>query len=172
MVIRRMLKITVLTLFLFFFTSPAVKDFITGEHEAGLAHDPLVKIEKFIRTHHPEISQEDLEEITMAVLDASAQYHIDYYLILSLIAAESSFRKTAVSHKGARGLTQLMPVNCYVRWRDIRPRLPGTGTCSSWNGLERSDRLGAYNAGPTRIARSKGGRGRPVYVKRVGHYQI
>ncbi|MBA2132287.1 lytic transglycosylase domain-containing protein [Hydrogenispora sp. UU3] len=177
MVFRRMLKITTLTLFFFFFTSPAVMDFITGKHEAGLVHDPMVKIERFIRRHHPEIPQEDLEEITVAVLDASAHYNIDYYLILSLIAAESGFRKTAVSRKGARGLTQLMPFNCYdLDWKDIRANI-FRGTEYLRQQLERfgtiPTALAAYNAGPTRIARSKEWpRETRLYVQRVtGYYQ-
>ena len=177
MVFRRMLKIAALTLFLFFLTSPAVIDFVTGQYRVGLTNDPILKIEDFIRSHYPGIPQTDLEEITIAVLEASSQYHIDSYLILSLIAAESSFRKTAVSRKGARGLTQLMPVNCGdFDWKDIKANVfRGTEYLSQQ--LERfgtiPTALAAYNAGPTRIASSKTWpRETRRYVQKVtGYYQ-
>ena len=177
MVFRRMLKITFLALFLFIFTSPAVVDFVTGQHRIGMANDPLLKIEDFIRSHYPGIPQSELEEITIAVLEASSQYHIDSYLILSLIAAESSFRKTAVSRKGARGLTQLMPVNCdNLDWKDIKANV-FRGTEYLRQQLERfgtiPTALAAYNAGPTRIARSnEWPRETRQYVKKVtGYYE-
>ncbi|HHT49621.1 MAG TPA: lytic transglycosylase domain-containing protein [Firmicutes bacterium] len=175
MVYRRVLKITFLALFLFFFTSPAVLDFVTGQYQEGMANDPLIKIEKFIRSHYPGIPQTDLEEITIAVLEASAKYHVDSYLILSLIAAESSFRKTAVSRKGARGLTQLMPDKCQdFDWRDIKGNV-FRGTEYLRQQLERFGTiqlaLAAYNAGPTRIARStEWPRETRHYVKKVTEY--
>jgi len=177
MVIRRFLIITFLALFLFFLTSPAVLDFVTGRYREGLANDPFLKIEKFIRSHYPGIPQTDLEEITIAVLEASAQYHIDSYLILSLIAAESSFRKTAVSRKGARGLTQLMPDKCQdFDWKDIKANI-FRGTEFLRQQLDRFGTiqlaLAAYNAGPTRIARSEEWpRETRNYVQKVtGYYQ-
>lgn len=38
------------------------------------------------------------------------EYELDWRLVLAIIRQESSFRATAVSHKGAYGLMQLMPV--------------------------------------------------------------
>ena len=43
------------------------------------------------------------------VLEASKRHKIEPDLIASLIAVESSFQKTAVSHKGAIGPTQVKP---------------------------------------------------------------
>jgi soluble lytic murein transglycosylase-like protein len=172
-----MLKITLLALFLLIFTSPAVVDFVTGQYQIGMANDPLLKIENFIRSHYPGIPQTDLEEITIAVLEAGSRYHIDSYLILSLIAAESSFRKMAVSRKGARGLTQLMPVNCdNLDWKDIKANV-FRGTEYLRQQLERFGTiplaLAAYNAGPTRIARSnEWPRETRQYVQKVtGYYE-
>ncbi|HEY8391255.1 MAG TPA: lytic transglycosylase domain-containing protein [Capillibacterium sp.] len=177
MVFRRILLITFLALFLFFLTSPAILDFATGKYQEHLANDPFLKIEKFIRGHYPGIPQSELEEITVAVLEASAEYNIDSYLILSLIAAESSFRRTAVSRKGARGLTQLMPDKCQdFDWKDIKANV-FRGTEYLRQQLERFGTiqlaLAAYNAGPTRIARSEEWpRETRRYVQKVtGYYQ-
>jgi soluble lytic murein transglycosylase-like protein len=49
------------------------------------------------------------------ILDSAARHNIDPLLIFAQMSQESSFRKTAVSHKGARGLMQLMPATA-VRW--------------------------------------------------------
>jgi len=43
------------------------------------------------------------------ILQASKQYDIDAAMIKAIIMAESSFNPEAVSHKGAKGLMQLMP---------------------------------------------------------------
>ena len=37
----------------------------------------------------------------------SKEYHLDYYLVMSVIKTESSFRASAVSEKGAKGLMQI-----------------------------------------------------------------
>jgi len=43
------------------------------------------------------------------IIEASEFYNVDRVLIASVINAESSFRKDAVSNKGAVGLMQIMP---------------------------------------------------------------
>ena len=43
------------------------------------------------------------------ILEAAAKYNLDPCLVLSVMNAESGFRPTAVSPKGASGLMQLMP---------------------------------------------------------------
>jgi soluble lytic murein transglycosylase-like protein len=177
MVFKRLLKITLLAGILFFLTSPAVIGPLLGNPQQELASDPLLKIEGFILEHNPGIPRRDLEEITIAVLEASMEYEVDPYLIASLIAAESSFRKTAVSRKGARGLTQLMPDKCHdLDWKDIKSNV-SRGTEYFSQQLQRFGTiplaLAAYNAGPTRVARStEWPRETRLYVKKVtGYYQ-
>lgn len=132
-------------------------------------------IEDFIQTHHPDISTSDLNEITSAIMESGERYRVDPRLIASLIAAESGFRKTAVSRKGARGLTQLMPDKCRdFDWRDIRGNI-ARGTEYLRKMLDQFDSisvaLAAYNAGPTRIARSKDWpRETRYYVRKVTSY--
>ena len=127
----------------------------TGKQE----NDLLFQIELFIRHYQPALSQADLDEIILGILEASERHKIDPRLITSLIAAESGFRKTAVSRKGARGLTQVMPdkINGFD-WREARPNID-CGTAYLRKMLDRFNSvplaLAAYNAGPTRIAKNE-----------------
>ncbi|HEX8738328.1 MAG TPA: lytic transglycosylase domain-containing protein [Pyrinomonadaceae bacterium] len=49
------------------------------------------------------------------ILESSTRHNIDPLLIFAQMSQESSFKKTATSHKGASGLMQLMPATA-VRW--------------------------------------------------------
>ena len=81
----------------------------------------------------------------------------------AVIAVESAFNRYARSHKGARGLMQLMPatgkqygvVNAYDPWQNIRG---GTGylkdLIDEFGDLQLA--LAAYNAGPTPVRRYDG----------------
>ncbi len=127
----------------------------TGKQENSL----LFQIESFIRIYQPALSRADLDEILLGILESSERYRIDPRLITSLIAAESGFRRTAVSRKGARGLTQIMPDKIKgFDWREARPNID-CGTAYLRQMLDRFNSvplaLAAYNAGPTRIAKNK-----------------
>jgi len=50
------------------------------------------------------------QEIIKLVKKISSQQGVDYRLILCVIKAESNFNQYAVSHKGAQGLMQIMPM--------------------------------------------------------------
>lgn len=139
-----------------------------GEEQNSL----LLHIELFIRNYQPALSQGDLNEIMMGILESSERYRIDPRLITSLIAAESGFRKTAVSRMGARGLTQVMPDKIDgFDWREARPNI-NCGTAYLRKMLDRFNSvplaLAAYNAGPTRIAKNdEWPRETRFYVSRV-----
>ena len=132
----------------------------------------LLKMESFIRTYQPALPQADLDEIIQGILEASERHKVDPRLITALIAAESGFHRTAVSRKGARGLTQIMPdkINGFD-WREARPNID-RGTAYLREMLDRFNSvplaLAAYNAGPTRIARNdEWPRETRFYVSRV-----
>lgn len=44
------------------------------------------------------------------IVNYSKKYNVDPYLIASVIRVESKYNKNALSHKGARGLMQILPI--------------------------------------------------------------
>ena len=57
-----------------------------------------------------EITTSQRQQIAEAIYAASQKYSLDIALIMAIIETESSWRPNVVSHKGARGLMQIMPV--------------------------------------------------------------
>ena len=101
------------------------------------------------------------------VIHAAAQkYQVPHAFIKSIIAAESAFRPTVVSNKGAIGLMQLMPDT--ARAFGVDPFIPeqnveaGTGYLAWLMRLysnrqhQLRDTIAAYNAGPGAVARYNG----------------
>jgi len=66
----------------------------------------------FMEPFRPEALSSSLElrrQFEGVVRSASYRYDVDPYLVLGMIRVESNFNAYAVSHKGAKGLMQLMP---------------------------------------------------------------
>jgi hypothetical protein len=92
------------------------------------------------------------------ILKASSLFGVDSSLVRAVIAVESAFNRYARSHKGARGLMQLMPdtgrryglSNAYDPWQNIR-----AGTAHLRDLIDEfADlrlALAAYNAGATPV---------------------
>jgi hypothetical protein len=97
------------------------------------------------------------------ILRASNLFGVDSSLVRAVIAVESAFNRYARSHKGARGLMQLMPdtgrrygvVNAYDPWQNIRA---GTAHLRDLMDEFKDLRLAlaAYNAGSTPVRRHRG----------------
>lgn len=97
------------------------------------------------------------------IAKASRLFGVDSALVRAVIAVESAFNRYARSHKGARGLMQLMPatgrqygvVNAYDPWQNIRG-----GTAHLKELIDEFDdlnvALAAYNAGATPVRRYGG----------------
>ncbi len=97
------------------------------------------------------------------ILKASRLFGVDSSLVRAVIAVESAFNRYARSHKGARGLMQLMPdtgrrygvSNAYDPWQNIR-----AGTAHLRDLMDEfrdlNLALAAYNAGPTPVRRYGG----------------
>jgi hypothetical protein len=97
------------------------------------------------------------------ILKASSLFGVDSSLVRAVIAVESAFNRYARSHKGARGLMQLMPdtgrrygvSNAYDPWQNIR-----AGTAHLRDLIDEfrdlSLALAAYNAGATPVRRYGG----------------
>lgn len=159
MVRRLFLGFLTVTVGLFLIQQVALAPLWSNFFSSGASGDDIdlvYLLQDFICSQHVKISERDLKEIISSVVCSGEKFSIDPRLIAALIAAESGFRKTAVSQKGARGLTQLMPDKCQgFDWRDIERNVDrGTGYLRLM--LDRFDSiplaLAAYNAGPNRIA--------------------
>lgn len=97
------------------------------------------------------------------LLNASTRYGVSPKLLAALARQESAWRASAVSPKGAVGLTQLMPAT--ARALAVDPRDPSANLdggarylrqlLDQFDGnIERA--LAAYNAGPNRVIRAGG----------------
>lgn len=60
-------------------------------------------------TSHFPIPQTEANEFATWIVHSADKHGIDKILLTSIVATESSFRKDAVSHKGAIGPAQIMP---------------------------------------------------------------
>ena len=108
---------------------------------------------EFIRSYNPKMTYIEIEEIVAAVMDSAERNQLDPRLLVALIAVESGFRRYAVSHRGARGLTQIMPDKCQQDWTDIRYNVERGSSylkeqVVAFSSLPKA--LAAYNAGPSR----------------------
>ncbi len=127
----------------------------------------IASIREVLETYYPEASMETKRELADNVYDSSKLYGLEVELVLAVIKTESAFRETAVSHKGALGLMQVLPRTGMAMAEELD---------LDWNGrkslinrrtnimlgcyylkkmLNRYGRLDhallAYNAGPTRF---------------------
>lgn len=122
------------------------------------------KFKLFMRERKAFISKLDSNQFDPIIADASQKYGLEAPLIKAVIKAESDFDPNAISHKGARGLMQIMPMNFRLlnvenpfdpnqsieagaRYlRDMMDRYNGKINLS----------LAAYNAGPGAVDRYGG----------------
>lgn len=109
----------------------------------------------------------DPEKIAQLIMEKSARYNINPFLILALIKTESDFRGHAVSNKGAIGLMQLKPVTARYVANEIEISFSGArdlkdghmnvslGTHYLAKLIDRFGNLKlaleAYNRGPSRL---------------------
>jgi len=126
--------------------------------------DPTLIIKRAIAYLNPRLSGQEVSVIAESIVKYSAQYNVDPYLVVAVIAAESRFNPQARSYKGAMGLGQLMPAtaaahkvdawdpiaNLHVAIRIIRRNLDKYGP-NEWNKA-----LAAYNAGVGAVDRYGG----------------
>lgn len=138
---------------------------------------------------HSDMDQHLALKIASIINSESEKYDIDPYLILSVIQIESRFSPKAVSHKGARGLMQLMPTT--GRYVANKYDLPLKNTRSLFDPVT-NIRLGvaylsylenmygnmdyalfAYNHGPkkTRHIKKTFSKSKPYYVKAVMNFK-
>ncbi len=123
-------------------------------------------------------SSHELTDYHQIIYRASRKYNLEPSLIKAIIKVESDWNPSAVSHKGAKGLMQLMPSTAsHMKVKnpfDPEENIHGGSRylrqlMDSFGG-DLSLALAAYNAGPEKIRKS--GRIPPIpetqnYVKRV-----
>jgi soluble lytic murein transglycosylase len=165
--------------------APAPADIYRYTDENGVMHFTNAptsgKFKLFMRERKVFISKLDSNQFDPIISEASKKYGIEAPLIKAVIKAESDFDPNAISHKGARGLMQIMPMNYRLlnvenpfdpnqsieggaRYlRDMLDRYNGSINLS----------LAAYNAGPGAVDRHGGVPPYPEtteYIERVMRY--
>jgi soluble lytic murein transglycosylase-like protein len=107
--------------------------------------------------------QADIREYDYFIRESAEKYALDPHLVKAVVEMESNFDSYAVSHRGARGLMQLMPDTAgdlQVR-NSFNARQNIEGGCSYLRQmLDMFDdnmhlALAAYNAGPGNVKRYK-----------------
>ena len=73
---------------------------------------------RLIRQSNPKWSEHEAHTLAFLILKSSETHRIDYRILSSLIATESSFRLDAVSRTGAKGLGQLKDAT--AEWLGVR----------------------------------------------------
>ena len=120
-----------------------------------------------LRTINPQLQVHESLAYARSLLADSERTKLDPNLIMALVTVESSWRQTAVSVHGARGLGQLMPVTAAklgVNPRDPAQNLRGASSYLrslidrfAGRGVNAMrDAIGAYNAGPRAVEHYRG----------------
>lgn len=158
--------------------------------EESVAKEPDEKAEiaKAIGSYRSSLGEDEITALAGIVGEESKKYNYDWKLILAIMRTESQFDARARSHKGARGLMQVLPST--AKWLSPKMGLKYTGRDSLYN-PEYNVKLGtrylymlhqrfgnmekaiaAYNRGPDGLARYlRQGRKFPsAYLVRVMDY--
>ena len=162
-------------------------EILTGEPVAERAYEKA-EIVKAISAYRLSLDEDDVAALAAIIRAESEKYDHDWRLILAIIRAESQFNTRAKSHKGARGLMQVMPST--AEWLSPKMGLKYTGRDSLYD-PEYNVKLGtrylymlhqrfgdigkaivAYNRGPDGLARylRQGRKFPPTYLVRVMDY--
>jgi soluble lytic murein transglycosylase-like protein len=116
----------------------------------------------YVQNYNKRLGSDEIGAISRAIVQYSGRYGVDYRLLTSLIAVESSFRHDVVSSSGAIGMGQLKPDT--AKWLGVLDpydpvdNIAGTARFLSWlvrryNGkLENA--LAAYYQGPGYVDRN------------------
>jgi soluble lytic murein transglycosylase-like protein len=138
-------------------------------HPATAAEIPVAEANyaTVLRTINPHLQVNQSLSYARSLLAVAERAQLDPNLVMALVTVESSWRQTAVSSHGARGLGQLMPttaaklgVNAFDPAQNLRgasaylrsliDRFSGRGA----NAMR--DAIGAYNAGPLAVEKAHG----------------
>ena len=146
---------------------PALADIYRYVDKNGVRHFTNIKTKSqyrlFIRSDRKK-PQGYIKTYEGIIKQAATRFGVDPCLIKAVIKAESGFDNNSVSHKGAKGLMQLMPHTA----NDMEVTNPFDPEENIWGGtrylslmLKRFNHdkelaLSAYNAGPTQVETYRG----------------
>jgi soluble lytic murein transglycosylase len=145
----------------------ASADIYRYRDENGVWHFTNIKSDRRYKLYLRSSRKKPLEYIKnydWIITEASRRFNVDPLLIKAVIKTESDFDHKAVSHKGARGLMQLMPTTA----SDMQVQDPFNPEENIFGGtrylsvlLERFENdtmlaLAAYNAGPEKVEACQG----------------
>jgi len=169
---------------IFFISNPSPADIYRYRDKDGVWHFTNIKTDKryklFIRSYRKKPAQY-IKDYDGIIKQASRRFRVDPSLIKAVIKAESDFNRKAVSHKGAKGLMQLMPGTA----NDMKVENPfnpeenifgGTRYLSLLLDRYKNNKklsLAAYNAGPEAVETYNGIPPYPetkAFIKRVLRY--
>jgi soluble lytic murein transglycosylase-like protein len=131
--------------------------------DAGFKPVPVASLDRMLERKMPDADPADRLRLAEAILDEARHAAVDPFFVLALIAVESGFDHDAQSHRGARGLMQMLPstLESEVERSEIEGELddPVTHVRAGIRYYRRLLRafgshevaLMAYNAGPNRI---------------------
>ncbi|MDY6880530.1 MAG: lytic transglycosylase domain-containing protein [Thermodesulfobacteriota bacterium] len=147
--------------------STAVADIYRYEDENGVSHFTNIKGDTryrlFIRTPKKTPAQY-IQQYGSIINQAASRFRVDPHLVKAVIKAESDFDHQAISHKGAKGLMQLMPETADT----LEVKDPFDPEENIFGGtrylslllkrFKNNKRLAvaAYNAGPERVEKHNG----------------
>ncbi|MFH1351464.1 MAG: lytic transglycosylase domain-containing protein [Pseudomonadota bacterium] len=171
----------------FIFAVPALlsADIYRYQDESGIWHYTNIKTDRryklYIRSYQKEEPAGFIKKYNRIIIQASRTFKVDSSLIKAVIKAESDFDHKAVSHKGAKGLMQLMPdtANDMDVGNPLNPEeniLGGTrylGLLLERFKNNKTLALAAYNAGPEKVEYYRGVPPYPetkTFIKRVLDY--
>lgn len=88
-----------------------------AQWQGTLALDIQQALSQFMLAYNRNLSWEQANLMSNAIIEFSRQHDVDFRLVLAVIAVESSFRYDAISSSGAIGLGQLKPDT--ARWLGV-----------------------------------------------------
>ena len=89
-------------------SSEDIEAAVSSYFQSQVKQDLVESLEVKIASHFP-IPPTEATEFATWIVNSADKHGIDEILLTSIVATESSFRKDAVSHKGAIGPAQIMP---------------------------------------------------------------
>ena len=139
---------------------------------------------------HSKLDPKVAMEVASVINTESDKYGIDPFLVLSVIQVESRFKPRAISHKGARGIMQIMPrtgkyvakkydvpfksyQSLYDPVTNIKLGIAYLSYLEELYGNNMEYALFAYNHGPKKSKHIKNRfkKSKPYYVKQVMNFK-